>query len=313
MIERPVAIAILNPQTGRLQADHIERLLQCTLEPWYALTIRRSRYAGEACLLARQAAGQADLVIAVGGDGTASEVASGILGTSSALAIIPSGSTNMTARALGIPTDLAEAARALVGPTTRRCVDVAVSNDDHCFLHMAGTGFDALTMRDASQSLKRVLGWLAYVPPALSHLDDQIYHYRITVDGSMITVDARMVLVANGSYLVHPRFPIGREIRMDDGLLDVCIFTPPDFASTAAVAGWFALGRVDWSRHFLQYTGKAVRIESDPPSPIEFDGDFVGMTPLDVRVRPAAIPIVVPARGGKLANSGGGVLSGPGR
>jgi diacylglycerol kinase (ATP) len=294
MIQRPDATAILNPETGRLQTDDLERILRRILEPCYTLTIQRSKYPGEVRRLARQAADHSELVIAVGGDGTVSEVASGILETASALALVPSGSTNMTARALGIPTDPAEAARSLLGPTTRRCLDVAVDNDNRCFLHMVGVGLDALTMRDASQSLKRVVGWLAYVPPVLSHLDDQIYRYQITVDSSTIIVDARMVLIANGSFLLHPRFPVGREIRMDDGLLDVCIFTPPDFASAAAVAGWFALGRVDWSRHFLQYTGKAVRIESDPPAPIEFDGDFVGMTPLDVRVRPSAIPIVVP-------------------
>ncbi len=290
----PNAIAILNPGTGRRPADELETLLRRILEERYNLVIQRSSYPGEARHLAKQAAGQADLVIAVGGDGTVREVVAGILDTPVTLAIIPHGSANVVARGLGIPIDPAGAARALVGPTVRQALDIAVSDDD-CFVHMAGAGFDGLMMRDTSPSLKRAVGWLAYFPPAISHLDDQIYHYRITVDDTTITADARMVLVANGSFVLHPRFPVGREIRIDDGLLDVCIFTPPDFASTASVAGLIALGLVDRSPHFQQLTGKTVRVESDPPAPVEFDGDFVGMTPFDARIRPAAITVLLPA------------------
>jgi YegS/Rv2252/BmrU family lipid kinase len=294
MTARPDAIAILNPETGRRPADELETLLQRILEQRYNLVIQRSTYPGEARRLAEQAATQAELVIAVGGDGTVREVVAGILDTPATLGIIPHGSANVVARGLGIPIDPGGAARALAGPTVRQALDIAV-NDGDCFVHMAGAGFDGLMMRDTSPSLKRAVGWLAYFPPALSHLDDQIYHYRITVDDTTITADARMVLVANGSFVLHPRFPIGREIRIDDGLLDVCIFTPPDFASTASVAGLFALGLVDRSPHFQQLTGKTVRVESDPPAPVEFDGDFVGMTPFDARIRPAAISVLLPA------------------
>lgn len=294
MTARPDAVAILNPETGRRPADELETLLRRILGKRYHLDIQRSTYPGEARRLAKEAAGQAGLVIAVGGDGTVREVVAGILDTPATLAIIPNGSANVVARGLGIPTDPAGAARALVGPTVRQALDIVVTDDD-CFVHMAGAGFDGLMMRDTSPSLKRAVGWLAYFPPAISHLDDQICHYRITVDDTTITAEARMVLVANGSFVLHPRFPIGREIRADDGLLDVCIFTPPDFASTASVAGLIALGLVDRSPHFQQLTGKTVRVESDPPVPVEFDGDFVGLTPFDARIRPGAVTVLMPA------------------
>jgi YegS/Rv2252/BmrU family lipid kinase len=294
MTARRDAIAILNPETGRRPADDLEALLRRILEQRYNLDIQRSTYPGEARCLAERAAAQADLVIAVGGDGTVREVVAGMRDTPASLGIIPNGSANVVARGLGIPIDPAGAARALVGPTASQSLDIVVSDDD-CFVHMAGAGFDGLMMRDTSPSLKRAVGWLAYFPPALSHLDDQIYHYRITVDHTAVTADARMVLLANGSFVLHPRFPIGREIRADDGLLDVCIFTPPDIASTASVAGLFALGLVDRSPHFQQLTGKTVRIESDPPAPVEFDGDFVGTTPIAVRIQPAAVEVCLPA------------------
>lgn len=294
------ATAILNPETGRRRAADLERMLQQTLERRFELTVVRSRFPGDARQLAREAACAAEVVIAVGGDGTVAEVASGIIDTSATLAIVPTGSTNVIARGLGIPLRPASAARLLLRPTKLRYLDVAVCGD-RVALHMAGSGLDALMMRDANRSLKRLAAWVAYVPPALRHLAGQSWRFDLTIDGVSSQYDAGMVLVANGSFVLNQWFPVGRDIRPDDGVLDVLIFAPPHRLASVSMVLWLIAGRVFQSRHFIQLRGSSVRIAADPAAPVEIDGDYIGETPVELSVRPGAIAFVVPDQPGAIA------------
>jgi diacylglycerol kinase (ATP) len=293
MTERTRAIAIMNPNTGRLPSDKVAWFIGKMLEQAYDVEFRFSTYAGEERELARQAADEVDLVIAVGGDGTVAHVAAGILDKRVDMAIIPNGSTNVVARGLGIPGDPFRAARALQGHMSPRWIDVGVSGD-RVILHMAGSGLDSLMFRDAHPSLKRIFAWLAYVPPALKHLGIRPWRYTITADGQSFETDARLVLVANGSFVVNPRFEVGKDIRIDDGYLDILVFRPPNTAAAISLAAWIVLGKAHRSRYIYQTRAKRLKIESDPPAPFEFDGDYIGETPFEVNVKPRALHIMTP-------------------
>ncbi len=295
MSTKPVATAIVNTYTGRRSADDVEAILREVLSPHMKLTVIRTRRAGDAIGLGRAAARDSDLVIAVGGDGTVSEVAAGILGTRARLAIVPNGSTNVVSRNFNIPNETRRAARALIGTLESRTIDV-IKIENRIALHMVGCGFDALMMEDTAPMLKRTAAWFAYVPAALKHMSGRPWTFRITVDDRQISTDAKMVLVANGSFVLDPRFEVGRNIRPDDGLLDVIVFTPPNFAATTEIASRMAIGRIESSSYVRQFTGKHIVVESDPPAPVECDGDVIGTTPVTLDVIPGAITIVVPAR-----------------
>lgn len=286
--------AIVNPATGRRSADDVEAILREVLSPHFRLIVVRTRRSGDAVDLGRAAARESDFVIAVGGDGTVGEIATGILGTESKLAIVPNGSTNVIARSLNISQDPRRASRALLGRLRTRTIDV-IRIDNRIALHMVGCGFDAKMMEDAAPTLKRTAAWFAYVPAALKHMSVRPWTFRITVDDRQISTDAKMVLVANGAFVLDPRFEVGRGIRPDDGLLDVIVFTPPNLAATTEIASRMAIGRIDRSNYVAQYTGKHVFIESDPPAPVECDGDVIGITPVTLDVLPDAISILVPA------------------
>ncbi len=293
MSEQRRAIAIMNPNTGRLPGDKVAWFIGKVLEPAYDVEFRFSSYAGEERELASNAADETDLIIAVGGDGTVAHVAAGIMGKDVDMAIIPNGSTNVVARGLGIPGDPFRAARALQGQMSPRWIDVGVSGD-RVILHMAGSGIDSLMFRDAHPTLKRIFAWLAYVPPALKHLGIRPWKYTITADGQSFETDARLVLVANGSFVVNPKFEVGKDIRQDDGYLDLLVFRPPNVAAAFSLAAWIVLGRAHRSRYIYQTRAKSLRIESDPPAPYEFDGDYIGMTPFEVEIRPRALHIMAP-------------------
>ncbi|TVR74902.1 MAG: diacylglycerol kinase family lipid kinase [Sphaerobacteraceae bacterium] len=293
MSERTRAIAIMNPNTGRLPSDKVAWFLGKMLEQTYDVEFRFSTFAGEERDLAEIAADEADLVIAVGGDGTVAHVAAGIMGKNVDMAILPNGSTNVVARGLGIPGDPFRAARALQREMEPRWIDVGVSGD-RIILHMAGSGLDSLMFRDTRPELKRFFAWLAYVPPALKHLRTRPWKFKLTIDGETLETEARMVLVANGSFVVNPRFKVGKDIKIDDGYLDLLVFRPPNIAASLSLAGWIALGRPHRSRHVYQTKAKSFSVDSNPPAPVEFDGDYVGVTPFEVTVSPRALHIMTP-------------------
>jgi diacylglycerol kinase (ATP) len=294
MTQRKRAIAIMNPKTGRLPADKVAWFIGKMLEQTYDVEFRYSTYAGEERELAKAATGEdIDLIIAVGGDGTVAHVAAGIMDSNLDMAIIPNGSTNVVARGLGIPGDPFRAARSLLKDMAPRWIDVGLSGD-RVILHMAGSGLDSLMFRDTRPAMKRFFAWLAYVPPALKNLGIRPWRFHITVDGQVLETDARMVLIANGSFVVNPRFEVGTDILVDDGYLDLLVFRPPNVAASLSLAGWIALGRAHRSRYVYQTKAKSLRIESDPPAPVEFDGDYVGVTPFEVTVRPRALHIMAP-------------------
>ena len=293
MTRRAVATAILNPTTGRRSADEVESLLREVLSRHLRLRIVRTRRSGDSISLGRAAARESDIVIAVGGDGTVSEVANGIIGSHAQLAIIPTGSTNVIARSFNIPNDPRGAARALLGEVHAKKIDV-IRLEDRIAIHMVGCGFDAQMMSDTVPMLKRAAAWVAYVPAAIKNVTGSPWAFKITIDGHTTSTVAKMVLVANGAFVLDPRFEVGRDIRSDDGLLDVIVFTPPNLAAATEIASQLAIGRIDRSQYVKHFKGKHIRIESDPIAPVECDGDVVGITPVDMEVWPTALTLLVP-------------------
>ena len=296
MDNRPPRItAIINPGTGRRQATALMAAIEAAVDEQAELDMVQTGEPGEATSLAQRAAAVSDIVVAVGGDGTANEVASGILGTPAKLGIVPAGSTNVIARSLGIPLDVEKSAQLLVAPHSERVLDVAMLGE-RVVLHMAGVGFDALIFRDTPPSLKRIAAWLAYVPTGVRHLGDQPWLFHITIDGLEITTAARMVLIANGASLIDNHFVVGHDIQPDDGLLDVIVVAPPHIAGAAEVASRFAMGQFERSRYVRQFKGKSVHIAAEPSAPVECDGELAGETPALFTIRPRAISIITPPR-----------------
>jgi diacylglycerol kinase (ATP) len=289
-------LAVINPATGRRPAEDIAELLrQESAARGITLYVEITRHPGHAVELVRNRPDLVDTIIAVGGDGTVSDVVTGAAGSPITIAIIPAGSTNMIAKDLGVPVDLHEAARVALGDGEAVSIDVAVAGDT-TFIHMAGAGFDAALMRDASRALKRKIGWLAYFPPAIKHLRYPTFVVSAIIDDVEIVMTARIVLLALGSSIALPRFPVGEGIDRTDGILDVCIFNPPSLLATLSSLGWIALGHPGRSRWHHQFRGRHVILSADRPVPFEVDGDPLGTLPVDVRVSERKVQVIIPSR-----------------
>lgn len=286
-------VAIVNPATQGDPAAIID-ILQRQAPPDLELDIRLTTAAGTATALTRAALNDgADTVVAVGGDGTVAAVAAALRGTGIPLGIIPAGTTNMTARELGIPDSIPGAVALLFGSHRDASIDVGLCAD-MCFLHMAGAGLDSRMFAAATPARKRELGWLAYVPPAIHELQRPLAHVTVVTDGVTRTFTSPLILIANGSAIITPRLWLYPGIRTDDGWLDVLVFTPSGPLQIARTLGRLATHGLARSRYVTRLRARRIALSSDPPLPLELDGEVIGQTPVAFTIAPAALTVIVP-------------------
>jgi len=212
------------------------------------------------------------------------------------VAVLPGGTGNLIARALGTPLAMRRAVRALVGGELKR-VDLGILDDGRRFAFAAGVGIDSRMIENTSPWLKRFIGVGAYVFAAAGAIiRRQNIHVRATVDGVLIERDAASVMLTNFGAVLNDRLSLGPGIRQDDGKLDLCVFSPGGL--TDAIRILWRLSRKDFRDDpcMLFRAGTVFRIETDPPCQAQADGDLLGPTPFGARVEPLAATLLVPRR-----------------
>ncbi|MBK6886495.1 MAG: NAD(+)/NADH kinase [Tetrasphaera sp.] len=240
----------------------------------------------------RQAVAEgADVVCALGGDGTVRAVAQVLAGTGVPLGLLPGGTGNLLARNLGVPLSSIGEALTTVIDGVNRSVDIGWLEVDpgegasgipdpaaanvHAFTVMAGLGFDATIMDDAPEGVKDTVGWAAYVIAAAKHLRGEGFQAEVTLDGATSpAAGARTVIVGNcgtltGGIVLLP------DAVIDDALLDLAVLTPESLTQWAALAGRVVTGQAADGPSIARSQGREVVIVADPPQPVEVDGDVL--------------------------------------
>ena len=285
-------LVIANPATRR-NATRLISVLSELAPKQVLLDIHITTRPGEARQIADARLPGAKVLVAIGGDGTVADCADALIETGVPLAVIPGGSTNITAREQGVPVGAHAAVKLIFGNHGLRRIDAGLC-DERIFLHMAGAGFDARFFAKTNPKLKRKLGWVAYLPAAAAALKHRPSRYTIVVDGEQLEVKSPLVLIANGASVIHPRLKIHPAIQDDDGFLDLIVITatgPIELARTLGRMGTLQLAR---SPYVLHRRAREIRIDSMDTVPIEVDGDVFGTTPRLFRILPGAIRMVVP-------------------
>ena len=241
---------------------------------------------------ARAAAGGGEAVAAMGGDGLLRPIVATLRDGSVPLAIIPGGRGNDYARVLGIPDDPLEAARTAV-EGTEQLLDVAEVGGDP-YLGIASFGFDSDANRMANDA-KVVRGNLVYVYAALKALAFwKPARFTVTVDGTRHDLSGYSVAVANSKAYGGGMF-IAPQAELDDGLLDVVAT-----GNSSKLHFLRKLPLVFKGAHLEEPTvtvlrGAEIDVASDRPFVIYADGDPIGSTPAEIRVRPRCLRVIVPA------------------
>jgi len=289
------AVAIANPRAGvtarrATDALHRSRSFWPDLETW------TTGAPGEARELARRAAAEGfEVVLAVGGDGTANEVASALLGSPTALGVVPAGSGNGLARTLRIPLDAERALRELATAETRR-MDVGRVNGQP-FLNVAGAGFDAAVGEEFhAQALRGGRrGVMSYVRIALA----MSWSYRcggfaLEAGEHRFEGEAFLVAFVNGRQYGGGAV-IAPGARLDDGLLDVIVVQRAAPLEILAHAPRLYLGGLDGFRRFRRIATASAALTASGPFPHHRAGEPAqAAARLEVGVDPKALNILVP-------------------
>jgi len=253
----------------------------------------QSADAGDGATRQAVAAG-VQLVVAVGGDGTVRACAQALADSKVPLAIVPRGTANLVATALGIPSSL-EAALAVGFGQHERRIDLAIA-DNTTYAAMAGIGLDAAVVGATAAGLKGTAGWLGYAASGVRRLAGARTHFEIRLDGGEpIGRYARCVVVGNVG-LLPGGFVLLPEARPDDGVLDVGILAPAGLFGWPRV-GWRVLTRSSHDDDVLQrYQARRVEIAAEATLPRQADGELIGAsTSLTVALAPGGLLVRVPA------------------
>lgn len=266
---------IVNPVSGRAgrhatkldlirYAKHLSRLHNLSLD------LHLTRYPNHATELAqKEAFAGTDVLIAVGGDGTVNEVAQGLVGSETALGIVPMGSGNGLARHLDLPLIPRVALRTtlLQNPLAMEYGQI----DGKSFFTTAGIGFDAEVGWMFAQLASR--GMNSYIKATAQLFFDYTPHdYEIVVDGKCIQRKALLITFANASQFGN-NARIAPHALVNDGLLQMVVVHPFPKIAIPYLASLLFHGRVDTSNYVETIPFRTLSVRCQAPLRGHVDGE----------------------------------------
>lgn len=288
---------LYNPAANRSKADKALRQLELLLAGrGEAVAIRHSRSHGSIRQMAREAARKFDVVVACGGDGTARDVAIGLLGSKTEMGVIPMGSGNDFAKSLDIPLDIKEALTIIEHGQTV-AVDAGQCND-HYFINTLGFGFDGTTNRIAGESTIKN-GTLRYILAALkANFRAQPFYGELELDGNRVhSGPVLMLTVANGE-VEGGNFKIAPGASNRDGKLEFVLIDPISRWVLPLLLPLFIWGKQTVLSQFTCRKGERALLKLDQPVLVHADGETIqsSSTTFDIRILKKALKVRVPQK-----------------
>ena len=298
---------LYNPTAGRIPARYFVSIAARGLRrSGWRVEARATRSGEHASELARQAAEDGmDVVFGIGGDGTLRRVASGLVGSRTALGVLPAGTMNVFGRELGLPAftwyrlwAMGRNVNQLAAARVYR-MDVGRCGNEH-FLLWLGLGLDALTIRqlEPRPRLDKFVTIPQYAAQAVWNAT-QWHGQEISfiADGRQFSGNYILVVVANIGKYMGGLVTLSPEAKLDDGEMDLWLFSGEDFVDTARHAAALSVRRHEQSVGVERVPFRWLRVESRGPVPAAMDGDpSPGLERAEVEVLPAALRLLVPAR-----------------
>jgi YegS/Rv2252/BmrU family lipid kinase len=291
MKHRKIAF-VINPKSGSdRKTDRVklvEKLIsdnyRSEIIPWKKITDRNE-------IFDRVKSEGYDVVVAVGGDGTVSQLADTLCGTNIALGIIPFGSGNGLARHLGVPVKSAAAMKLIENGVVKKIDRGKINN--RSFFCTAGVGFDAHIGKLFAESKTR--GFWTYGKMTVKEFRNYVPEkYSIDIDGKKMEREAFLIAVANGGQYGNNAW-IAPKANACDGILHVSILKPFHFWNTIGIARKMFGKKLDTSEFLETFTGKKIIINRKSEGAAHFDGEPDAMgKELTITIDPGILNVVVP-------------------
>ncbi len=285
-------LVIFNPMARSERNAALRERIQ-SLDPGL-IVMRPTGGPGDAAALAAQAVEEGfRTVVAAGGDGTINEVVNGLAGSDAILGLLPTGTMNVFASEMGIPGNRLKRAWEIIRAGHWRKVDLAHANK-HCFIQLAGIGFDAQAVAGVDWQAKKNFGPLSYVISAAKVAARRPPLLRVERDDAP-PIEGSFVLVGNGRYYGGP-VAVFKQAVIDDGLLDVLVFKNLGYLDIiryiqcAFMGTHLALRDVE----YFQTPRVTVSSVTDEDVPFEADGELVGYAPVTFQVGRQHLRVLAP-------------------
>ena len=291
-------LVIMNPVSGQKDHEKVRADVEAFLdEAGVQYEIRETEGEGDALKWAQET--DADLVIAAGGDGTIMEAMSGLIKSERRvpLAQLPLGTANLLARALGVPIGTEDALEvALNGVAVPMDVGYLPEKDKY-FSLVAGAGWDASLIEDATRDIKNRLGFFAYIVTGVRNLF-KLHRSRITVqiDGEPKRFKAHTVMLVNVGEILGTGFQLAENVSPHDGKLNLAVASPESFWDILRLVFRLATKQFANYRDLQYFDAEHIRVEAEPPLKLEIDGEPIGETPFEAKVVPAGAVLIVPQK-----------------
>jgi YegS/Rv2252/BmrU family lipid kinase len=282
---------IINPISGGHNKAEIIKYIPKLLDSnKFDISFAHSKRSGHAAKIAKKAVEKnMDIVVAVGGDGTINEIASQLVNTNTALAIVPCGSGNGLARDLGIPLHYKKAIQKINRLNFKK-IDVGVCNHQY-FFSLAGVGFDAKVAYDFNRGKKRkFVGYAWSILKEFFNVSDQ--EYEIELDNEKIADKFFFVTIANCSQWGY-NVKVAPNAKLDDGVFSINLCKKPSFFSLIPFGIKILSGRIETSKNVVLKSASKISIMSNRDFFFHNDGDAKGVTQkIEVEVLPEGLNVI---------------------
>lgn len=300
---------IYNPNSGMgLLKPKLSDVLDIFVKGGYEVTVYPTQKYHDAVRKMGEYEEQYDLVACSGGDGTLDEVVTGMMKREKKVPIgyIPAGTTNDFASSLHISKNMLEAADTVVNGVPFAC-DVGVFNQDY-FVYIAAFGLFTDVSYETKQSMKNVLGHLAYILEGTKRIFNiPSYRIKVTHDGETIEDEFIYGMVTNSRSVGGFKGITGKNVVFDDGKFEVTLFkTPMNPMELNEILGALALRKINPKRMYSFKTNE-VHFETEEEIPWTLDGEFGGVheevvvkdcqKALEIMVKPEVIEDVSEKKG----------------
>lgn len=285
---------IVNPKSGKSQRTGLTDLIkQHTDKNQFEIEIALTEGPKHGSLLSAEAAQKNyDLVVSVGGDGSANEVATGLIGCETSLAFIATGSGNGMSRHLKIPMKIEKAMHVInTGKVIK--IDTLRVNESFC-LGIMGVGFDAHIAHLFASDPKR--GFSTYAKLVVKEFYNYCSaNYELMIDGSPIKQECFLLTFANSSQFGNNAC-IAPFANVQDGIMDVTMMKPFPLLVAPSLAYRLMNKSIQQSKYFSGMKGKNLVLKNNQELKAHIDGEPVTFyNDLHIQIQPASLNVLVPS------------------
>jgi diacylglycerol kinase family enzyme len=290
--ERPIHL-VINPKSGyggqRLLLNEVRAEFR---RAGIDLVEYTTKAPDDATHYVRGLAGRAAAVMVWGGDGTVNEVAAGLAGSNVPIIPCPCGTENLLAKELHVPFSPHGLLRTVRHGRLIECDSGRINGQN--FLLIIGIGFDGEVVRRVAAARTGHISHLSYFWPIWrTFWEHDFPRMRVIVDGQEAFNDYGLAFVGNISrYAVGLR--ICREAQLDDGLMDLVVFSCREQTRLMMHAAWTLLRWHPLKGDMLYRQFRHCRIETDRPVPSQVDGDVGPNSPFDISVAEGKVHLLAP-------------------